>query len=537
MTDVWLEFTGRYAEWLEALVEHLVMLTAVPVGLAILIAVPSAIAVRNLRVVRTIITAVASIVQTIPSLAMLAFLLPLMGIGKVPAITALTLYAILPILQNTLAALREVPESLMDAARGLGFSRRQRLLKVELPLAVPFIVSGIRTATVICVGIATLSTFIGAGGLGDFINRGLALNRMSLLVLGAASAALLALLCDFCLETVGELLAPGRVKVGSWVRAALMVCVCCGIAWFLTVSMNRTARDETAVRTTATIRIGTKNFTEQLILGELLAQWIEMNTDLGVDRIFNLGGTIICHEAITRGEIDLYPEYTGTSLLTILKEDLPGGTNVGARVYERVRERYTELFDLAVLPPFGFENTYAITVRRQDAAANNWVTIDDLAAGAGALTAGFTSEFVERPDGLPGLSKEYGYTFGSVRDLSPELMYGAIAQSNVDVICAFSTDARIVEYDLLWLRDTRAFFPPYEAVPVVRSEVLRKHPELREALRAFAGGIGAEQMTELNHAVDVAGKSPREVAAEFLAREQFSGDRAEGAQVAVDQPE
>lgn len=190
--------------------EHLLWLTLLPVGIAVAVALPLAVAVRHRPWARSVALGLSSVVQTIPSLAMLAFLLPVFGIGKVPAVIALTLYAILPILQNASIALRDLPEDVLEAADGMGFSPRQRLTLVELPLVLPVVFGGIRTATVICVGVATLSTFIGAGGLGDFINRGIALNRTSLLLLGAGAAAALALILDFLIDTVGVALSTLR---------------------------------------------------------------------------------------------------------------------------------------------------------------------------------------------------------------------------------------------------------------------------------------------------------------------------------------
>ncbi len=201
MQNVLIEFSGRLPDLQLKLFDHLLYLTAIPVVSAVCIALPLAIWARNHHVFQAFALGTTGIMQTIPSLAMLAFLLPFLGIGKLPAIVALTLYALLPIFQNTLTALRELPSDVLEAADGIGFSKHQRLWMIDLPLAAPVIMSGIRTATTICVGIATLSTFIGAGGLGDFINRGLALDQMPLVLLGAGTAAVLALFLDFVMET------------------------------------------------------------------------------------------------------------------------------------------------------------------------------------------------------------------------------------------------------------------------------------------------------------------------------------------------
>ena len=504
------EIGSRYVELRSGFIDHLLVLTLVPVAAAIVLAIPVAVLVRERPPLRSALIALSSIVQTVPSLAMLAFLLPLLGIGKPPAVVALTLYAILPILQNTITGLRELPSDVLEAADGMGFSRFQRLRLVEIPLALPVIMSGVRTATVICVGIATLATFIGAGGLGDFINRGLVLSRSDLLFIGAGFAALLALALDFALETVGLAFSPGRKNRGTlrWRFGILAILV----ALF---GVLLAAPGHSQDRSDRTITIATKNFTEQLILGEVLKQWIEERTDLQVELKQSLGGTLICHQALVKGEIDLYVEYTGTALQTILKEERPPGTSPND-VFARVEEAYAEQFSCRVFPSFGFENTYAIAVRRDRAGGAGWQSISDLGRTAPNMLAGFTAEFVERSDGLPGLRTAYGLRFQRVVDLLPDLMYSAVAEGEVDVICAFSTDGRILKHDLQILTDDRGFFPPYEACPVARTETLTRHPELAAVLLELRDAIDATTMTRLNNEADSEQKAPAIIAETFL---------------------
>ncbi len=265
------------------------------------------------------------------------------------------------------------------------------------------------------------------------------------------------------------------------------------------------------------VRVGAKNFTEQEILGEIAAQLIERNTDLRVERRFGLAGTDVCHAALRSGQIDLYVEYTGTALLNVLKRPVISNP---ARAYRAVATAYDDRFELEWLPPIGFNNTYAITVREADAEANGWTTISDL---PDTLRAGFTSEFVERPDGLAGLRDAYDLSFASVSDLDPGLMYDAVANGQVDVICAFATDGRISAYDLRVLDDDRSFFPPYDAAFVVRADTLARHPHLRIALAPLAGGISDDAMRDLNHRVDVLGQDPADVARAWIARTYGSG--------------
>jgi glycine betaine/choline ABC-type transport system substrate-binding protein len=262
-----------------------------------------------------------------------------------------------------------------------------------------------------------------------------------------------------------------------------------------------------------TIRIGTKNFTEQLILGELMAQLIENQTSLRVERRFNLGGTMICHEALINGEIDLYPEYTGTALTAILKQPVISDPE---DAFRHVSSVYRERYGVIWLKPFGFNNTYVITVRRSDAERYGWVSISDLRTFAPRLRAGFTSEFVERPDGYVGLKQIYGLEFGEVRDMDPALMYQAVAKEEVDVICAFATDGRIASYDLKPLRDDRGYFPPYQAAAVINKVLLEAYPELSKILSSLGGLLHDPLMQDLNFKVDAKKQSPAEVARAFL---------------------
>ena len=262
-----------------------------------------------------------------------------------------------------------------------------------------------------------------------------------------------------------------------------------------------------------TVTVGSKNFTEQLIIAELMAQMIEARTRLDVGRKLNLGGTMICHTALTRGEIDLYAEYTGTALTAILKRPVVPDPS---QAYETVKEAYAGGFQCEWLRPFGFNNTYALTVRGAFADAKGVRRISDLEPLAADIEAGFTAEFAVREDGYPGLRKTYGFGFGTTRDMDPGLMYTAIDREEVDVICAFSTDGRIAAYKLRTLEDDKAFFPPYYAAPVVRSDVLADHPEIRNALVPLAGLLDNETMQSLNLEVDENKREPAEVARSFL---------------------
>ena len=264
-----------------------------------------------------------------------------------------------------------------------------------------------------------------------------------------------------------------------------------------------------------TLIVGSKNFTEQIVLGELLAQQIEAHTALRADRRFDLGGTLICHQALLAGQMDLYPEYTGTALTVILKE--PPASDPAA-VYQTVRDAYKSRFGLEVGPPLGFNNTFAIVVRGDDAARLHLRAISDLIPIAPKWRAGFGYEFMERPDGYPGLVKAYGLSFGSqprIMDLG--LLYRALQEKQVDVVAGNSTDGLIAALGLVVLEDDRHYFPPYQAVSVVRGVALEQHAGLREVLDALGGRISEDDMRRMNYALDGEHRDVTSVVRDFRA--------------------
>lgn len=264
------------------------------------------------------------------------------------------------------------------------------------------------------------------------------------------------------------------------------------------------------------IVVGSKNFTEQVVLGELIAQHLEARTGLRVDRRFYLTGTYICHQAILAGRIDLYVEYTGTALTAVLQEAPRGNPS---DVYQRVKADYARRFGLEVTEPLGFENTFAIVVRGEDARRLRLKTLSQAAAHTPGWRPGFGYEFMERPDGFRGLAETYGLRFGaSPRIMDLGLLYRALKEKQVDLVAGNSTDGLIAALDLAVLEDDRHYFPPYEAVPLVRQETLARHPAVRQALAELAGRISAAEMRQLNYAVDGQHRDVKEVVREFRRR-------------------
>ncbi len=294
---------------------------------------------------------------------------------------------------------------------------------------------------------------------------------------------------------------PWTLDVGRW--TALVLCL--GALVVMTpASCQRADR----------VVVGSKNFTEQIILAEILGQQIERRTGLAVERRLNLGGTLICHQALMAGQIDFYPEYTGTAFTAILKQAPIADP---AEVHRRVKEEYARRFGVEEGDSLGFENTFAILVRKADAERQGLKTISDAARYTPTWHAGFGYEFMERADGFPGLSRTYGMRFTAlpkVMDLT--LSYRALAEHKVDLIAGNSTDGLIAALKLFMLQDDRHYFPPYEAVPLVRIKTLERHPEIRTALKELSGSISADAMRRMNGAVDLEHRDPRQVAAEFL---------------------
>lgn len=516
------EFLARHGGELFGLtVEHL-LLVAVSTGLAILIGVPLGILLTRRPALSKPVLGFANIMQTVPSLALFGFLIPLNiylfnvkilgGIGARTAIVALVLYALLPIIRNTFTGISSVDPAIRDAGRGMGMTDRQLLFQVELPLALGVIIAGVRVATVICVGTATIAAAIDAGGLGRYIFRGLRANDNLLILAGALPAALIALGADLGLGYIERRMqfAGGRGRKSKsflWAGVATVLALLAAGYFFLGQSGSR-------------IAVGSKDFSEQVILGEILAQTIEAETGMNVERRFDLGGNL-AHEALVAGEIDVYPEYTGTALLAILKSAPVKDPREVARI---VAGEYAKRFDLVWTEAFGFNNTFAILVRGEDAQRLNLKTVTDAARMSAQWRAGFGQDFMSRADGYPGFAQTYGLRFQEIREMDLSLTYRALAEKQVDLIAGNSTDGLIARYRLVQLEDDRRYFPPYDAVPVARRATLEKYPQVRAALKRLGGILTVDEMRKLNYAVDGEKRQPKDVAREFLLRKKIIGE-------------
>ncbi|WP_437598495.1 glycine betaine ABC transporter substrate-binding protein [Sorangium sp. So ce590] len=490
------------------LLAHLELtLVALLVGTGV--SVPLGVLISRTRRLEPPVLAVASVIQTVPSLALLAFMVPALAaigapsIGTLPALIGLVLYSVFPVLQNTVVGLSSVDPALIEAAEGVGMTPRQRLRRVELPLAMPVIVAGIRTATVWTVGTATLSTPIGAESLGNYIFSGLQTRNTAAVLVGCVAAAALALVLDGTVRALEIGLRRRRRGLVAAAIGALVLLYAIAAVGFARGALGGGARR---------IAIGSKTFTEQYILGRVLAGKIERDTGLPTEAVESLG-SMVAFDALRTGQIDAYVDYSGTLWAAVMKRsDAPTDR---AEVLRGVKEYLLEEHGIVVAAALGFENTYALAMRRELAERLGARTLSDLVPAARSLSIGADYEFFQRAE-WKTVEQRYGIAFAKQRSMDPSLMYEAVRAGEVDVISAFSTDGRIVSFDLRVLEDDRRAIPPYDAVVLASARLAREHPEVIEALRGLEGKIDAERMRELNVAVDEQGKSPAEVAEALL---------------------
>ena len=479
--------------------------------LGVVVSVPLGIvAARHPRLGRVVLGTV-SVFQTIPSLALLAFLVPMLSllglrsIGMLPALIGLFVYSLLPILRNTVTGIASIDPAYPEAARGVGMTDLQRLWRVELPLATPAIIAGIRTSAVWTVGTATLATPVGAVSLGNYIFGGLQTRNYAAVLFGCVSSAALALLLDGLIHLVEQSLAT-RSRIKGWL-AAVGLCL---------VAMAALAPAVVgAFRSTAASRpvlIGAKTFTEQYILSRILAGHIARSTGDSTQVLDSLGSSV-AFDALARSELDAYVDYTGTLWTAVLKRtDIPQSRQV---LLAEVKKELAQRYGIEVLAPLGFENAYTLAMRRSDAERLAVHSLSDLSKHSAELQLGCDYEFLQRPE-WTSVQKSYGLRFASLRSMDPSLLYEAARLQAVDVIVAFSSDGRIASYDLVALADDKSTLLPYDAVILVRRGLRSERPQVASALLQLQGAVDLDRMQHLNAAVDKQRQTPDQVATQFL---------------------
>lgn len=485
----------------QAVFEHM-QLSLTALLLASLLALILAVVLRPFNKLSEFVLQLTGILQTIPSLAILGLLIPFLGIGFGPALVALVLYGLFPILQNTLVGLRSIDPTLEEAALALGLTNWQKFKKVDFPLALPMILSGVRTSGIMIIGTATLAALIGAGGLGTYILLGIDRQDNKLILIGAILSAGLAIGFSLVINLLKKL----KLKQISLIVTILVILTA---GSFLPQIKNKSFNQP--------LIIAGKLGTEPNILIQMYKLLIENQTDIKVELKENLGKTAFLYQALKSGAIDLYPEFTGTITKTLLKNP-PKSSNNARLVYEQAKLGIKREDDLVYLRPMAYQNTYALAVKQDFATKYHLQTISDLQKVSSFAIAGFTLEFSQRADGNKGLQSKYQLNL-KVKTMEPALRYKALERGDIQVIDVYSTDSEIRRYHLKVLQDNRQLFPPYQGAPLMRAETLKKYPALKPVLNQLAGKITTKQMQELNYQVDVLKKSPRQVAQKFLSEQ------------------
>ena len=476
-----------------------VLLSAAALGLGFLISLPLVVAAsRNARI-RWPVLGFASIVQTVPSLALLALFYPLLlaistlwqhlfgygfsALGFLPSLLALTLYSMLPILRNGVTGLTNLDPAVIEAARGVGMTNRQRLLRIELPLAAPVLMAGVRTAAVWVIGGATLSTPVGQTSLGNYIFSGLQVEDWVSVLFGCLAAVALALIADQLLGLIERGVATRRPKI-AWTGLGVLL-----------AGVGAAGIGSLAAAGQAAYIVGAKNFAEQYILAAVMTDRIRKEGSAATARV-DLG-SVIAFRALASNGIDAYVDYSGTVWTAVMKrsDSLPR--------QQMLQEMTTQLrkdYGVVLLGALGFENAYALAMRRDRAEALGIRTIEDLAQHAPELRIGGDFEFFARSD-WRGLRDRYGLKFRQERQFQPTFLYDAVSSKDVDVISAASSDGRIRAYDLVVLEDPLQVIPPYDAI-VLLAPARASDPVLRKALQPLVGAIPIDLMRQANYMVD-----------------------------------
>lgn len=502
MNELLTTLNDRKGEVLRTIFEH-IQISFIALFIAILIAVPLGIALTKTKKLSEIVMNIAAILQTIPSLALLGLMIPIFGIGRVPAIIALVVYALLPILRNTYTGIQEVDPSLIEAAKGIGMKPIRRLTKVELPIAMPVIMAGIRTAMVLIIGTATLAALIGAGGLGDLILLGIDRNNTSLILIGAIPAALLAIIFDLILRYV-EKLSYKKILITTGVIVLIILLA-------IVVPLFGKKGD--------TITMAGKLGSEPSIITNMYKILIEEETDNTVEVKDGMGKTSFLFNALKSDDIDGYLEFTGTVLGELTKEDLKSKKE--AAVYNQAKQSLEKKYDMTMLKPMKYNNTYALAVKKDFAKKYNIKTIGDLQKVEDKIKPGFTMEFKDRPDGYKAVAKAYDLDLSNIKQMEPKLRYTAVEKGDINLIDAYSTDAELKQYDMVVLDDDKHVFPPYQGAPMFKEKFLKDHPEIKKPLNKLENKISDEEMQEMNYKVTVKNEDPYKVAKQYLEKENL----------------
>ena len=489
--------------FLNLTIEH-ILISLLAITIASLLGIILGIIISEYRKFSGLILGTVNILYTIPSIALLGFFITITGVGNTTALIALIIYALLPIIRSTYTGIITINPLIIEASEGMGSTKLQQLFKVKLPLALPVLMSGIRNMVTMTIALAGIASFVGAGGLGVAIYRGITTNNSAMTFLGSLLIAILALVFDFILGLIEKRLTNHKrikYKINLKVIILGLFIVIFGAYFSLNSKKNKT------------INIATKPMTEGYILGQMLTELIEQDTDLKVNITNGVGGgTSNIHPAIVKGEFDLYPEYTGTSWEAVLKKE----GSYDESKFDELQKEYKEKYNLEYVNLYGFNNTYGLAVNKDIAKKYNLKTYSDLAKVSNNLIFGAEYDFFEREDGYKELQKVYNMNFKKQIDMDIGLKYQAMKDKKIDVMVIFTTDGQLAISDVVVLEDDKKMYPSYRAGTVIRSEILSEYPELKPVLEKLNNILDDKTMADLNYQVESKGKKPEDVAREYL---------------------
>ncbi len=495
--------TEDFKFFLNLTVEH-ILISLLAISIASVLGVILGIIISEYRKFSGLILGTVNILYTIPSIALLGFFITITGVGNTTALIALIIYALLPIIRSTYTGIITINPLIIEASEGMGSTKLQQLFKVKIPLALPVLMSGIRNMVTMTIALAGIASFVGAGGLGVAIYRGITTNNSAMTFLGSLLIAILALVFDFILGLIEKRLTNHKrikYKINLKVIILGLFIVIFGIYFSLNSKKDKT------------INIATKPMTEGYILGQMLTELIEQDTDLKVNITNGVGGgTSNIHPAIVKGEFDLYPEYTGTSWEAVLKKE----GSYDESKFDELQKEYKEKYNLEYVNLYGFNNTYGLAVNKDIAKKYNLKTYSDLAKVSNNLIFGAEYDFFEREDGYKELQKVYNMNFKKQIDMDIGLKYQAMKDKKIDVMVIFTTDGQLAISDVVVLEDDKKMYPSYRAGTVIRSEILSEYPELKPVLEKLNNILDDKTMADLNYQVESEGKKLEDVAREYL---------------------
>ena len=484
-------------------IEH-ILISLLAISIASVLGIILGIIISEYRRFSGLILGTVNILYTIPSIALLGFFITITGVGNTTALIALIIYALLPIIRSTYTGIVNINPLIIEASEGMGSTKLQQLFKVKLPLALPVLMSGIRNMVTMTIALAGIASFVGAGGLGVAIYRGITTNNSAMTFLGSLLIAILALVFDFILGLIEKRLTNYK-RVKYKINPKLIILGLLIVIFGAYFSLNS--------KKEKTINIATKPMTEGYILGQMLTELIEQDTDLKVNITNGVGGgTSNIHPAIVKGEFDLYPEYTGTSWEAVLKKE----ASYDESKFDELQKEYKEKYNLEYVNLYGFNNTYGLAVNKDIAEKYNLKTYSDLAKVSNNLIFGAEYDFFEREDGYKELQKVYNMNFKKQIDMDIGLKYQAMKDKKIDVMVIFTTDGQLAISDVIVLEDDKKMYPSYRAGTVIRSEILSEYPELKPVLEKLNNILDDKTMADLNYQVESKGKKPEDVAREYL---------------------